>query len=36
MRAIVDAGFTGVVAQEFIPKRDAFTSLSQAVKICDV
>ena len=36
MRAIVETGFKGVVAQEFIPKRDAFTSLSQAVKICDV
>jgi hydroxypyruvate isomerase len=36
MRAIVDIGFKGVVAQEFIPKRDAFASLTQAVKICDV
>jgi hydroxypyruvate isomerase len=36
MRAIVDTGFKGVVAQEFIPKRDAYTSLMQAVKICDV
>jgi hydroxypyruvate isomerase len=32
----VDTGFKGVVAQEFIPKRDAFTSLMQAVKVCDV
>ena len=36
MRAIAETGFKGVVAQEFIPTRDAFTSLSQAVEICDV
>jgi hydroxypyruvate isomerase len=36
MRAILETGFKGTVAQEFIPKRDAFTSLAQAVKICDV
>jgi hydroxypyruvate isomerase len=36
MRAILDTGFKGVVAQEFIPKRDAFQSLSEAVRICDV
>jgi hydroxypyruvate isomerase len=36
MRAIAATGFQGVVAQEFIPKRDAYTSLAQAVKICDV
>jgi len=36
MRAILDTGFKGTVAQEFIPKRDALTSLAEAVKICDV
>lgn len=36
MRAIVDTGFKGYVAQEFIPKRDPLTSLRQAVKLCDV
>jgi hydroxypyruvate isomerase len=36
MRAIVDTGFKGFVAQEFLPKRDALTSLRQAVGICDV
>ena len=36
MRAIVETGFKGYVAQEFIPKRDALKSLAQAVKICDV
>ena len=36
MRAIADTGFKGVVAQEFIPKRDAFASLGEAVRICDV
>jgi hydroxypyruvate isomerase len=34
--AIADAGFTGYVAHEFIPKRDPLTSLAEAVKICDV
>ena len=37
MQAIVDTGFTGFVAQEFIPKRpDKLASLKQGVKICDV
>ena len=36
MKAIVDTGFKGFVAQEFIPKRDPLTSLKEAVLICDV
>lgn len=37
MKAIVDTGFKGYVAQEFIPKReDKIASLDQAIKICDV
>lgn len=37
MRAIVETGFTGWVAQEFIPKReDKIASLKQAVGICTV
>ena len=37
MRAIVESGFKGHVAQEFIPKRpDALASLRQGVGICDV
>jgi len=37
MRAIVETGFTGWVAQEFIPKReDKIASLKQAVEICTV
>ncbi len=37
MRAIVDTGYKGHVAQEFIPARpDALGSLRQAVGICDV
>ena len=36
MRAIKATGFTGYVAQEFIPKRDPFTSLRAAVKLCSV
>ncbi len=36
MRTIVETGFTGFVAQEFIPTRDPLTSLRQAVKLCDV
>jgi hydroxypyruvate isomerase len=37
MKAIVETGFKGFVAQEFIPKRpDALASLKQGVQICDV
>jgi hydroxypyruvate isomerase len=37
MKAIVDTGFKGFVAQEFIPKRkDVLASLKQGVTICDV
>jgi hydroxypyruvate isomerase len=35
-RAIVDIGFTGFMAQEFVPVRDAITSLREAVALCDV
>jgi hydroxypyruvate isomerase len=35
--AIVETGFKGFVAQEFVPKRpDALASLRQGVLICDV
>ena len=34
--AIVDLGFDGYLAQEFIPVRDPMTSLRQAATICDV
>ena len=37
MKAIVDTGFKGFVAQEFIPARkDVIASLEQGVRICDV
>jgi len=37
MKAIVETGFTGYVAQEFIPKReDKLASLKQGVEICTV
>ncbi len=37
MRAIADTGYSGFVAQEFIPKRpDKLASLKQAVGICSV
>lgn len=36
MQAIADLGFTGYVAQEFVPKRDPLGSLKQAFEICDV
>lgn len=36
MKAIVDTGFKGYVAQEFIPKREPLVSLKQAIGICDV
>jgi hydroxypyruvate isomerase len=36
MRAIAGTGFTGYVAQEFIPTRDPLTSLAEAVRLCRV
>ncbi|MGB3852458.1 MAG: TIM barrel protein [Tunicatimonas sp.] len=37
MQAILDTGFTGYVAQEFIPKKDdKLASLQQGVEICTV
>jgi hydroxypyruvate isomerase len=37
VRAIVETGFKGFIAQEFIPKRpDPLASLKQGVQICDV
>ena len=37
MRAILDTGYKGYVAQEFVPKRaDPIASLRQGVQICDV
>lgn len=36
MRAIRDTGFTGFVAQEFIPTRDPLTALREAVQLCRV
>ncbi len=35
-RAIIDTGFTGYMAHEFIPRRDPMTSLREAVTLCDV
>jgi hydroxypyruvate isomerase len=35
-RAIVDTGFKGFLAHEFVPKRDPLTSLREAVALCDV
>jgi hydroxypyruvate isomerase len=35
-RAIVDTGYTGYVAHEFVPTRDPLTSLREAVALCDV
>ena len=34
--AIVDMGYTGYVAHEFVPTRDPLTSLREAVVLCDV
>jgi hydroxypyruvate isomerase len=34
--AIAGKGYTGYLGQEFIPSRDAMTSLKEAVAICDV
>jgi hydroxypyruvate isomerase len=36
MRAILETGYRGYVAQEFIPVRDKVQSLSEAARICDV
>lgn len=36
MKAIVDTGFKGYVAQEFIPKREPIASLKKCVEICDI
>jgi hydroxypyruvate isomerase len=35
-RAIIDTGFKGYMAHEFIPVRDPVTSLRDAVTLCDV
>jgi hydroxypyruvate isomerase len=35
-KAIIDTGFTGFMAHEFIPKRDPLASLREAVALCDV
>jgi hydroxypyruvate isomerase len=35
-KAIVDTGFTGYFAHEFVPTRDPLTSLREAVALCDV
>jgi hydroxypyruvate isomerase len=34
--AIVETGFTGYLAHEFVPTRDPLTSLREAVALCDV
>ena len=37
VKAILDTGFKGHIAQEFVPKRqDVLDSLKQSVKICDI
>jgi hydroxypyruvate isomerase len=35
-RAIVETGFTGYLAHEFVPTKDPLTSLREAVTLCDV
>jgi hydroxypyruvate isomerase len=35
-KAIVEMGFTGYLAQEFVPRRDPVASLAQGFRICDV
>ena len=36
MKALTDIGYKGSVGHEFIPTRDPFKGLQQAVKVCDV
>lgn len=35
-KAIVETGYTGYLAHEFVPTRDPLTSLREAVSLCDV
>jgi hydroxypyruvate isomerase len=35
-RAIIDTGYRGYLAHEFVPTRDPLTSLREAVALCDV
>jgi hydroxypyruvate isomerase len=35
-RAVVETGFSGYLAHEFVPTRDPLTSLREAIAICDV
>jgi hydroxypyruvate isomerase len=36
MKTILETGYKGYVAHEFIPKRDPMSSLLQGIKICDI
>lgn len=36
MQALLEVGYEGFVGQEFIPTRDVWAGLSQAVAVCDV
>jgi len=36
MEALLEIGYTGYVGQEFIPTRDAYEGLREAVTLCDV
>jgi hydroxypyruvate isomerase len=36
VKAIIESGYQGYLGQEFIPKREAFASLAQGFRICDV
>lgn len=36
MKAIVETGYKGYVAHEFVPKKDPIESLAYAVRICDI
>ena len=36
IRAIIETGFTGYIAHEFVPARDPLTSLREAIVLCDL
>jgi hydroxypyruvate isomerase len=36
IRAILETGYQGYLAHEFLPKKDPITSLAQAARICDL
>ena len=36
MKALIEVGYKGYVGQEFIPTRDPYQGLHEAMSLCDV